>query len=153
VDVYFEQFLENYGTNANFWASIFDGSSYVLNLTMNGMGYFLGDFISSSSCHPGAGKVETITGRVFADEARRFQRGDDSGSKHNQRRRDVTTTLQRCSDRDALVGKHFKVYFFKYKMLPPHTVEGFDLTPHSSNLLDGRRRRYHYTTPRARVIF
>jgi hypothetical protein len=32
--------------------------------------------------------------------------------------------------------------------LPPHTLVGFDLTTRGSNLLGGRRRRYHYTTQR-----
>jgi hypothetical protein len=29
------------------------------------------------------------------------------------------------------------------KKLPPNTLAWFDLTSHSSNLLGGRRRRYH----------
>jgi hypothetical protein len=34
--------------------------------------------------------------------------------------------------------------------LPPYTPAGFDLTTHSSNLLGGRRRQYHKTTPPGR---
>jgi MFS superfamily sulfate permease-like transporter len=32
---------------------------------------------------------------------------------------------------------------FFLKRLPPDTLAGFDLTTYSSNLLGGRRRRYH----------
>jgi hypothetical protein len=42
-----------------------------------------------------------------------------------------------------------------YALIAAHLVNttlypaGFDLTTHSSSLLDGRRRRYHKTTPPA----
>jgi hypothetical protein len=31
--------------------------------------------------------------------------------------------------------------------LTPYTLAGFDLTTHSSSLLNGKRRRYHWTSP------
>jgi hypothetical protein len=37
--------------------------------------------------------------------------------------------------------------FLIFKILPLYTLAGFDLLTHSSSLLDGRRRRYHLTTP------
>jgi hypothetical protein len=42
-------FLKNYIRNENFWTSILNGKSYVLNLTNNG---FLGDFFTNSSGDP-----------------------------------------------------------------------------------------------------
>jgi hypothetical protein len=35
--------------------------------------------------------------------------------------------------------------------LPPYSLAGFDLTTHSSSLLGGRRRRYHYVGHAARA--
>jgi hypothetical protein len=35
---------------------------------------------------------------------------------------------------------------------PPYTLAGFDLTTHSSSLLDGRRRRTHYVDHAARAL-
>jgi hypothetical protein len=52
VVVYFEQFWENYGNSANFWATFFYGSNYALILPMNELGYILGNFFSNSSGHP-----------------------------------------------------------------------------------------------------
>jgi hypothetical protein len=36
----------------HFWATFIHGSSYVLILQVNGLGYILGDFLSNSSGHP-----------------------------------------------------------------------------------------------------
>jgi hypothetical protein len=40
---------------------------------------------------------------------------------------------------------------FTYKKLQPYTLAGFDLTTNGSNLLGGRRRRYHYLDYAARA--
>jgi hypothetical protein len=40
-----------------------------------------------------------------------------------------------------------KKFVFFLKKLPPYTLAGFELTTHSSSLLSGRRRRYHWTMP------
>jgi hypothetical protein len=43
-------------------------------------------------------------------------------------------------------NNYVRIHFDK-SYRPTYTLAGFDLTTHSSNLLGGRRRRYHKTTP------
>jgi hypothetical protein len=45
--------FENYRSNANFGATFFRSTSYVLIGTKHGLGYILGDFFTNSSGHPG----------------------------------------------------------------------------------------------------
>jgi hypothetical protein len=40
------------------------------------------------------------------------------------------------------IGHKIGIFFF-LKKRPPYTLSGFDLSTHTSNLLGGRRRRYH----------
>jgi hypothetical protein len=39
-----------------------------------------------------------------------------------------------------------------FKKLPPYTLAGFDLTTHSSNLLDGRQRPHRQGNPKSDVV-
>jgi hypothetical protein len=53
--VYFGQFIENFKSYPNYWASIFHDTRYVhtyLTFTKNELGYILGDFFTNSSGHP-----------------------------------------------------------------------------------------------------
>jgi hypothetical protein len=62
----------NYKRSAHLWASLFRGTSYVLILTKNGLGYFLGDFFTNLYGHPdqnqvgslGAGSLKTVPGTL-----------------------------------------------------------------------------------------
>jgi hypothetical protein len=52
VVVSFGQLLENYRSNPHFKATLFNGFIYALILTIDGFGYILGDFFTTSSGHP-----------------------------------------------------------------------------------------------------
>jgi hypothetical protein len=49
--VYFGQFFENDIISPNFWATLFNGKSYVVIFTKNSLGYIFGRFFTSSSGH------------------------------------------------------------------------------------------------------
>jgi hypothetical protein len=48
----FGKWFENYKSSAHLWGTFSHGTSYVLILTKNGLGYILGDFFTNSSGHP-----------------------------------------------------------------------------------------------------
>jgi hypothetical protein len=52
IFVFLQQRFENYKSGGNFLLAFFHGTSYVLILTNNGLGYSLGDFFTKSIAHP-----------------------------------------------------------------------------------------------------
>jgi hypothetical protein len=64
-----------------------------------------------------------------------------TNTRANATQNDVTHKL---GERVQVTTAFLFIYFFISKKLPPYTLAGFDLTTHSSSLLGGRRRLYHY---------
>jgi hypothetical protein len=57
VVVYFGQFVVNYRRSANYKATFFYSTRYVLILTKHGLGYILGDFLQTHLVTLTLGKV------------------------------------------------------------------------------------------------
>jgi hypothetical protein len=49
----FGGFLKLQKQTQKFWVAFFNGNSNALNLSLNGLGYILGDFFTKSSGYPG----------------------------------------------------------------------------------------------------
>jgi hypothetical protein len=76
---FFGYFFENSRSSLNIWATFFHGKALYCFFYKNGLGYILGDFITSSSGHPALYLHSTASLFKQVERAADVQQGDQIG--------------------------------------------------------------------------
>jgi hypothetical protein len=108
--VYFGQFFKNYTSSPNVWGTLFQRIDYVLILTINGLGYILGDFLQTHLVTLLATKLdsgrETQTLKFVSP---RNVKTEQKATSSEDSFREVFLQLNAMSDNKIYLSGHFWV--------------------------------------------